>query len=185
MNFVPELSLSLTNAWIGAALPFFTVILVLMTNLEAAKRAGDISWQPTAEKILSVFRYLLMFGITVYSFWVPIIFSSIWFYFGLLFWTVGFVCMVLSVITFVKTPMGKPVLKGFYKISRNPWYFFYGLLLFGVFLATQSISILVLVVLLNVVEYFVILSEERYLLRQYGKAYEDYLKKVPRYFIWF
>lgn len=76
---------------------------------------------------------------------------------------------------------GKLVTKGPYRYSRNPQYVGFILVYAGIILAAYSFMALVtgtFVILLFVMLPF---SEETWLRQQYGKAYEEYCEKVPRF----
>jgi protein-S-isoprenylcysteine O-methyltransferase Ste14 len=71
---------------------------------------------------------------------------------------------------------------GIYSMSRNPMYL--GLLfqyLGMAFIFGNWWTIFLIPVLIGLVHYFIILPEERYLLRAFGDSYQDYTKKVRRW----
>ena len=71
---------------------------------------------------------------------------------------------------------------GIYSISRNPMYL--GLLLtyLGIALIFGNWwTIFLIPLLIGLIHYFIILPEERYLLRAFGEDYADYKKKVRRW----
>jgi protein-S-isoprenylcysteine O-methyltransferase Ste14 len=70
-----------------------------------------------------------------------------------------------------------------YRFTRNPMYL--GLLLLYIgcgFLAGNWWSFILLPELFGIVTYFIIMPEERYLSRTFGRQYEDYRMKVRRWF---
>jgi len=76
---------------------------------------------------------------------------------------------------------GNIITDGPYQYSRNPQYLGFILLYSGLILTT--FSFMVLVTGLSLIAMFFILpfSEEPWLLQEYGKAYEDYVAKIPRF----
>ncbi|MDP4211288.1 MAG: isoprenylcysteine carboxylmethyltransferase family protein [Bacteroidota bacterium] len=71
---------------------------------------------------------------------------------------------------------------GIYSVSRNPMYL--GLLF--VYLGVALIfgnwwTIILLPLLFVLINYFIILQEEKYLLKAFGASYSDYKKKVRRW----
>ena len=52
------------------------------------------------------------------------------------------------------------------------------------FLINGTLIFLVLAVLAIAAQHWQILREEEFLKKRYGKAYESYRKKTPRYLIW-
>jgi protein-S-isoprenylcysteine O-methyltransferase Ste14 len=76
---------------------------------------------------------------------------------------------------------GKVITDGPYRYTRNPQYLGFILLYAGIILMTFSFMALVTGAI--IIATFVILpfSEEPWLLQEYGKPYEYYCKKVPRF----
>lgn len=70
---------------------------------------------------------------------------------------------------------------GVYRISRNPYFLSYGILIFGYFLIFPSVIILLLLVFLVVIFHKMILEEEVYLVKIQGEKYKEYKEKVNRY----
>jgi protein-S-isoprenylcysteine O-methyltransferase Ste14 len=74
------------------------------------------------------------------------------------------------------------VTEGPYSIVRHPLYVFSLLGAVGIGLLTENIVVLFLLFLFMLGYYpFVVAAEERVLLAKHGKAYEDYMARVPRY----
>jgi protein-S-isoprenylcysteine O-methyltransferase Ste14 len=109
---------------------------------------------------------------------------------GLLFIATGLVFAIPALRQFFKTKNTIVLIKpatslqnsGVYSISRNPMYLglmfqYLGLaLIFG-----NWWTIFLLPVLFFLIQNFVILPEEKYLLRAFGESYTDYKKKVRRW----
>jgi protein-S-isoprenylcysteine O-methyltransferase Ste14 len=75
------------------------------------------------------------------------------------------------------------VTTGPYSMSRNPLYFFSLVGALGVGLATETLLIPLIVLLLFTLYYpSVIRSEEKRLLSLHGEKFESYCKKTPRFF---
>lgn len=72
-------------------------------------------------------------------------------------------------------------LKGLYQVSRNPIYVAYLIILLGCLLLTQSLLLLVLLIVFQISTHWIILSEERWYVKKFGKAYINYMNKVRRY----
>jgi len=68
-----------------------------------------------------------------------------------------------------------------FNISRNPTYFFGLLAVFGVSLMNNSFILGGVVIIQFFLVHLVILREEEYLEKEYGKEYLDYKKRVRRY----
>ncbi len=99
--------------------------------------------------------------------------------------------LTISVVSMVNlgrsTTLGLPSKKtafrrsGLYRLSRNPMYVGFGLLTLSSMVFHLNIIIFVAGIYSLVVYHFVILGEERFLERQFGREYLDYRSRVRRY----
>jgi len=71
-------------------------------------------------------------------------------------------------------------ISGIYKYSRNPQLLGYGLFLMGFTVMYISWYSFVWFLLYMIISWFMILSEEQFLLNKYKNEYVDYCQKVPR-----
>ena len=76
---------------------------------------------------------------------------------------------------------GKLVTEGPYRYSRNPQYIGFILMYAGVILVTHSFMALVTGVIMIIMFAILPFSEETWLIQQYGKAYIEYHRQVPRF----
>ena len=108
---------------------------------------------------------------------------------GLALVTIGFMMGILSLITMKnswrvgikyeqKTAL---VTSGIYRISRNPYFFSYDLLILGYILIFPSPVLVILYVPLVIVFHNMILEEEKYLQTVHGEVYLNYKQRVNRY----
>ena len=88
-------------------------------------------------------------------------------------------------INFATTPPDQPVTKGVYRISRNPMQVTAILIWIGVGITTASWIILLLCVLQGIFSYPSMIAQERFCIDKYGEPYLEYMKKSPRYLIFF
>ena len=121
------------------------------------------------------------FAMLIYLFFIKITFSSIWFYVGVSIYSIGVLLYAISMINFGKSSEQGINTKGLYKFSRNPIYVAFFLFLLGCALMTQSLIFLLLVVIYQVSVHWIILSEERWCLTEFGDEYKRYMEKVRRY----
>ena len=70
---------------------------------------------------------------------------------------------------------------GIYRISRNPYFFSYDILILGYILFFPSIILIVLYIALVVIFHQMILEEEKYLEAVHGDSYLQYKVRVSRY----
>ena len=76
---------------------------------------------------------------------------------------------------------GKLVMNGPYQYTRNPQYVGFIILYFGVILVLNSLMGLITGTVVVISFLLLPLSEEPWLRQHYGKPYEEYCKKVPRF----
>ena len=79
---------------------------------------------------------------------------------------------------------GALVTRGIFSVTRNPIYVFINSWFIGTFLINGTIVFLVFAVLAFAVQHWQIVREEKFLKQRYGKPYESYLNKTPRYLLW-
>ena len=70
---------------------------------------------------------------------------------------------------------------GLFRLSRNPMYISYPLVLLGIAALTASLLMLALALGFQVVGHRLVLAEERWCLARHGKPYGAYLRRVRRY----
>jgi protein-S-isoprenylcysteine O-methyltransferase Ste14 len=110
-------------------------------------------------------------------------------YIGLTFVSCGFILGILALIAMKnswrvgikydqKTDL---VTTGIYKISRNPYFFSYDMLILGYILIFPSIVLFILYLTLVTIFHNMILEEEKYLQSVHGDSYLNYKRKVNRY----
>ncbi|MDH5604543.1 MAG: isoprenylcysteine carboxylmethyltransferase family protein [Cyclobacteriaceae bacterium] len=109
---------------------------------------------------------------------------------GLGFVTAGFVLGIFALIAMKNSwrvgikydQKTELVTSGIYRISRNPYFLSYDILIMGYLLLFPSPLLLVLYLPLVIVFHKMILEEERYLETVHGQDYLAYKKKTGRYF---
>jgi protein-S-isoprenylcysteine O-methyltransferase Ste14 len=90
----------------------------------------------------------------------------------------------MGIITNIGLPKGKHELRtnGIYSISRNPMYGSFIFLNTATFLFLPSLFLLGIMVYGMIVHHFIILSEEKFLEKEFGEQYINYKRFAPRYF---
>lgn len=114
-------------------------------------------------------------------------------YFGLLLIALGAIGYLSCAFNFAIIGKGTPapidppkklVIKGLYKYTRNPMYVSVVSVLFGEFIYFESEIVFVYsCILFLFFNLFVLCYEEPTLRRLFGKEYEEYCKKVPRWLL--
>jgi protein-S-isoprenylcysteine O-methyltransferase Ste14 len=89
----------------------------------------------------------------------------------------------MGIVTHIGLPSGGHELRtgGIYKISRNPMYASFIFLNMATFLFLPSLLLLAIMIYGMIVHHFIILSEEKYLEKTFGKVYLHYKSSTPRY----
>ena len=109
---------------------------------------------------------------------------------GISFVTIGFVLGVLALMTMKNSwrvgirydQKTNLITNGIYKISRNPYFLSYNILIFGYILIFPSILLFILLSILAITFHKMIVEEEKYLETVHRESYLQYKEKVNRYF---
>lgn len=121
------------------------------------------------------------FAIIIYLFFITITVETTWFYIGLSIYGTGILLYAVSMINFGKPSEQGINTNGLYRFSRNPIYVAFFLFLLGSSMMTQSLILFVLVIIYQVSVHWIILSEERWCLTEFGDQYKRYMERVRRY----
>jgi protein-S-isoprenylcysteine O-methyltransferase Ste14 len=179
MSLIPEFELGLWNAWI------FTLPVIVLQIFGAkilGKRGSGEDWGHTKnEKILNIISSSIVVASYAYSIFLPLKLGTFSFYAGLLVYLLGMFVEILAMLSFYTTPVGKPVTKGVYSISRNPMYVGHFFVNIGISIACLSWIFLLVAIVAVILEYSAVASEERTCLKQYGDAYREYMNRTPRW----
>lgn len=97
----------------------------------------------------------------------------------------GLAGFIVALFNFKDTPYDRPATKGLYRISRNPQQVTFFVTFFGVGIAMGSWLALLIQVISSLFPHTRILAEEKACLDRYGESYREYMKNVPRYFLFF
>ncbi len=119
--------------------------------------------------------------ISVYLFFLKIQTDHAWFYIGLIVYAFGILFCTISIIDFAKPKDNGINVKGLYRISRNPIYIAYFIYFLGCVMLTYSWVLLLLLIIFQISAHWIILSEERWCMKEFGEEYIAYMKKVRRY----
>ena len=175
---------TLEPALAGACIPSFAMVLIQFAYMfiykEVDKRATDTSWYTLADKRNAIISSLLQVVLLILSVFVPLKTGSAWFWIGAVIYVAAF-----AGFNYAAAPADKAAQGGIYRLSRNPMYFFYFLGMAGVCVASASLWLLIVIAPFAACNHLVVLGEERYCERAYGREYLEYKRKTPRYFLFF
>ena len=133
-------------------------------------------------KIAHVITHIIIMPFTlIYSIFLPLKLGTLWFFAGLPIYLLGLVMVLMSSISFSTAPLGEPISKGVYAISRHPMYFGFFLGLVGIGIACASWVFLLCALVWIVSWNFGVIEEERILLENYGDTYREYMNRTSRW----
>ncbi|HHV08984.1 MAG TPA: isoprenylcysteine carboxylmethyltransferase family protein [Clostridiales bacterium] len=155
--------------------------LLCALNKEALKRAAFFPPMIGKEKAAFWFYQTSTILLFLYLCFLKINIDSMWFYPGAVVYGFGILLCIVSISNFAKPAKNGINHKGFYRVSRNPIYVAYFIYFLGCVLLTRSFILLALVIVFQVSAHWIILSEERWCVEEFGEEYINYMKKVRRY----
>ena len=186
MSIVPVFEIGIWNAWIFVIILFAAAFVPLSLNNENAEKrmegepAGNE--QKKVTKIVNAITHMVIMPLTlIYSIFLPIKLGTWWFYSGLPIYLIGIIMVLLFSISFATAPLGEPLDKGIYTISRHPGYLGFFLAYAGIGIACASWIFLLCAFVWIVSWHFGVVEEERILIEKYGEAYRQYMNRTPRW----
>ena len=186
MELFPRLELGWLNGWIPLGL-LYMVFGILMATFpkNVVKRLYDKSDRgpsPLALRITGKLIAIVCFGLIIFT---PLKVGDNVFVLGGILFALGLAGLIIALFNFKNTPLDQPVTRGFYEISRNPQIFSITISLLGICIATGSLAATFLLIVALFFSHSRILAEEKACLTQYGDSYRNYMKRVPRYLLFF
>ena len=169
---------------------FFAVIpiilirygLMALINKDALPRANFYAPLHKNEKPAYYIYVLTNTASLLYMFFLSIDAGSGLFPVGLFVYCLGIVLYGVSAANYAQPKTNGINTNGLYKISRNPMYVSYFIIMVGCVLLTRSLVLLALSLVFQVSAHFIILSEERWCAGKFKDEYTEYMKSVRRYF---
>ena len=174
------------NAWIFVvALMAAAFVPMFMNSENADKRMdGEPTWseQHLSEKMVTIVTHGVIMPFTLlYSFFLPIQSGTWWFFVGVILYLLGLVMVLMASIAFATAPLGEPMNRGAYAISRHPLYVGFFLAYTGIGIVCASWLFLVCAFVWMVSFGFTVDEEERIMVEKYGEAYEQYMNRTSRW----
>ena len=168
---------------------FLTVIPIILIrygllgtiNKEALKRAAFFPPLVGREKIAFWVYQITTLLMLVVLLLIKIRLNSDWFYLGLIIYLLGLILYAISTINYAKPKETGINLNGLYQVSRNPMYIAYFVYFLGCVLLTGSWTLLAVLIVFQISAHWIILSEERWCIKEFGIQYLKYMNKVRRY----
>ena len=184
MSLIPAFKLGFWNAWILKLLGIVVVAVIgSLSNKAAMEKFGEKLTVPQTkiEEISGRLISLLSLPFILYSFFLPLKLGTLWFYAGITICFLALVTAFSSVISFVSTPLDELVIKGTYRISRNPICLAGFLLDLGIGLACISWVFIIYAIVDLILMNTMLKAEERFLLKKYGEEYREYMYRTSKW----
>jgi len=164
-------------------IPFLLIRFGLLNllNKDGLKRAAFFAPLIGTEKIAYWFYQISSVLFFIYLFFLKVTAESYWFYAGLATYALGILLCLASVSNFANPAENGINLKGLYRFSRNPMYMAYFICFLGCVLLTQSLLLFIILLIFQISAHWIILSEERWCIKEFGEDYKSYMNKVRRY----
>lgn len=165
-------------------IPFLLIRFGLLSflNRDAVKRAAFFA-PVIGQEVPAYWLYQISnVFIFVYVCFRKIVIDSSWVcYAGVISYALGLVLCTVSIINFAA-----PCEKGFhdnglYRCSRNPMYLAYFIFFIGCALLIQSVLFTIVIFVFIISSHWIILSEERWCIKEFGGEYRKYMERVGRY----
>jgi hypothetical protein len=186
MKFLPEFRIGIVNGWIPLGLYFLVLILSLLPYSKETRTWLFNNPVDRSKKILLWIRgfgQLTMVAFILMMIATPLDFHLTIFLPGALVCLAGLIMEISALHCFRITPLGRPVVAGPYRISRNPQWAGLFLVLLGSALAAGVWLYILMVLTVGVIYHIQILAEEELCIQKFGESYRSYMKQIPRYFL--
>ena len=183
---MPALKFGLLNGWLALVmLVLADGISFLIFPKEVVRRLFDRSGWSQKQVVFTVIRKLCATGSLVLLIFTPLKIGNPVFIVGVIVSVLGVIGLEKALLDFRNTPLGQPVTRGIYTISRHPQIVMSSVVLLGGCIAIGSWIAVLLMLAARILSHFGILAEEEICLKQYGDDYRAYMDRVPRYFLFF
>ncbi len=186
MKLTPALQIGWLNGWIPLALLVLVEGLLLKVfPREVAARLLDRSRWNRKQVVFTAIGKLFSLACLLLIILTPLKVGSAVFIVGTVLYILGLAGLVVALFNFRATPLGQPVTKGLYRVSRHPQIVMLFVAFLGMCLAIGSWLALLTLLISKLLQHYGILAEEEACLGQYGDSYQAYMKQVPRYLLFF
>lgn len=186
MELIPTLEIGWLNGWILLAFEFLIQgFLLLVFPKDVVSRLFDRSGWNKEQKTFLILGKVFSLACLILIILTPLKIHNGVFIPGAILYAIGLVGLIVAMLNFKDTPLNQPVTKGVYKISRHPQIVTQIIFLLGICVAIGSWVALFTLLMSKLLQHFAILAEEENCVKQYGESYRDFMKRVPRYFLFF
>lgn len=186
MQLAPDLEVGLWNAWL--VLLVFRVVSFGPFFVAGAKAEARMEGEPSFAdagrwtRVATIVTHAVLLPLTLlYGVFVPLERGSVWLAVGLVVSALAVAIAFAASVMFVSAPVDTPMTHGMYAISRHPMYVAGALVYLGVGLAATSWVFVVCAAVEAAAWRLAVPEEERTMLGKYGAAYDDYMRRTPRW----
>ena len=182
MSWIPDFEIGIWNAWIFMIWQILIpILLTFIVKEKTVLKKLSASVPMKYEKISNILSMVLLIAAFIVSFFLPLILNTLWFYLGLLIFLFGLIIDIMALYTFREAKPDGPFTIGPYRYSRHPVYVGFFLMYVSITIMSVSWIFLVFTIIFGIHLLFVAPAEERYCLNKYGKEYQKYLERTPRW----
>ena len=182
ISLIPPFEIGLWNAWIFMIWTIVTPILLsLLIKEKGVSKILRTSVPMKHEKTLNIISMGAVIIGFLYSIFLPLKINTIWLYIGSLIFLFGFIFDLSILITLRSAKPDKPFTNGPYKYSRHPGYFALFMIMMSISIMSLSWVFLLITIICGIHLIIVAPVEEKYCLEKYGKVYQGYIERTPRW----
>ena len=182
MSLVPAFEIGIWNAWIFMIWTIVTpIFLSFIIKEKGVSKILRTSVPMKYEKTLNIISTGAVIIGFLYSIFLPLKINTIWFYIGSLIFLFGFIFDLSILITLRSVKPDEPFTNGPFKYSRHPAYFALFMILISISIMSLYWVFLLIVIICGIHLVIVAPVEEKYCMEKYGKAYEEYIERTPRW----
>lgn len=166
------------------AIPIILIRYLLLGSISKEAFARAAFFPPTEgkERVAYYVYIVTTLALFISLFFARVTLDSVVSAVGLLLYIAGVLLYARAVVDFSKPQANGLNKSGLYRYSRNPMYVAFFLYLLGVGLLIQSWLYIIVLLVFQVSVHYLILSEERWCIANFGEDYRGYMKAVRRYF---
>jgi protein-S-isoprenylcysteine O-methyltransferase Ste14 len=133
------------------------------------------------ERFLTIVASIAPYPFMVATLWTPFTLMPALLCLGMSLYATGMTLFVLSLKVIIRTPPHELFSSGPYHFTRNPLYVAATFVFMGICLATANVVLAGYLAIAVILQHFMILAEERICMEKYGKEFESYMQRAPRY----
>ena len=184
MSFIPALKIGLWNGWIFMSVFIIQMLIIVFANkcIREKSHVPKNVKRKKFERIVPIVANFIWLLAMIYTVFLPLQLTTIWFYIGIFVFLVGLILISIATINFMTTQSDLMITKGLYQFSRHPMYLSTFCICLGSGFATGSWLFILITFLMVLCFHKEALLEERFCLDQYGNDYLKYMNIIPRWF---